>query len=65
MHILGILVMYFDAVVVEVKTYLHLFRLALTILCLILSLIKAEFFLVKNKSITIEDRYLLLCVCSL
>ena len=32
MHILGLLSMYFDAVVVEVKTFLLLFRLALAIL---------------------------------
>ena len=31
-HILGLLGMYFDAVVVEVKTFLLLFRLALAIL---------------------------------
>jgi hypothetical protein len=35
--ILGLLGMYFDAVVVEVKTFLLLFRLALAILCLNLS----------------------------
>ena len=33
MQILGLLGMYFDAEVVEVKTFLHLFRLALAILC--------------------------------
>ena len=33
MQILGLLDMYFDAVVVEVKTFLLLFRLALAILC--------------------------------
>ena len=33
-QILGLLGMYFDAVVVEVKTFLLLFRLALAILCL-------------------------------
>ena len=33
MKILGLLGMYFDAVVVEVKTFLFLFRLALVILC--------------------------------
>ena len=33
MPILGLLGMYFDAVVVEVKKNLHLFRLALAILC--------------------------------
>ena len=32
MQILGLLVMYFDAVVVEVKTFLLLFRLSLAIL---------------------------------
>ena len=32
-QILGLLGIYFDAVVVEVKTFLLLFRLALTILC--------------------------------
>ena len=32
-QILGLLGMYFDAVVVEVKTFLLLFRLALAILC--------------------------------
>ena len=32
MQILGLLGMYFDAVVVEVKTFLLLFRLALAIL---------------------------------
>ena len=34
MQILGLLGMYFDAVVVEVKTFLFLFRLALAILCM-------------------------------
>ena len=34
MQILGLLGMYFDAVVVGVKTFLLLFRLALAILCL-------------------------------
>ena len=33
MQILGLLGMYFDAVVVEVKTFLLLLRLALAILC--------------------------------
>ena len=33
MQILGLLGMYFDAVVVEVKTFSLLFRLALAILC--------------------------------
>ena len=33
MQILGLLAMYFDDVVVEVKTFLLLFRLALAILC--------------------------------
>ena len=33
MQILGLLGMYFDAVVVEVKKYLLFFRLALAILC--------------------------------
>ena len=33
MLILGLLGMYFDAVVVEVKTFLLLFRLAMAILC--------------------------------
>jgi hypothetical protein len=33
MLILGLLGMYFDAVVVEVKNFLLLFRLALAILC--------------------------------
>ena len=33
MQILGLLGMYFDAVVVEVKTFFLLFRLALAILC--------------------------------
>ena len=33
MQILVLLGMYFDAVVVEVKTFLFLFRLALAILC--------------------------------
>ena len=33
MQILGLLGMYFDAEVVEVKTFLLLFRLALAILC--------------------------------
>ena len=33
MQILGLLGMYFDAVVVEVKTFLLLFRLALAIQC--------------------------------
>ena len=34
--ILGLLGMYFDAVVVEVETFLLLFRLALAILCTVL-----------------------------
>ena len=34
MQILGLLGMYFDAVVVEVKTFSFLFRLALAILCM-------------------------------
>ena len=34
MQILGLLSMYFDAVVVKVKNFLLLFRLALAILCL-------------------------------
>ena len=34
MQILGLLGMYFDAVVVEFDKYLLLFRLALTILCM-------------------------------
>ena len=33
-QILGLLGMYFDAVVAEVKTFLLLFRLALAILCI-------------------------------
>ena len=33
MRILGLLGVYFDAVVVEVKTFLLLFKLALAILC--------------------------------
>ena len=33
MQILGLLGMYFNAVVVEFKTFLFLFRLALAILC--------------------------------
>ena len=33
MQILGLLGMYFDAVVLEVKTFLLLFRLTLAILC--------------------------------
>ena len=33
MQILGLLGMYFDAVVVKVKTFLLVFRLALVILC--------------------------------
>jgi hypothetical protein len=35
MQILGLLGMYFDAVVVDIKKNLLLFRLALAILCLI------------------------------
>ena len=34
-QILGLMGMYFDAVVVEVKTFLLLFRLALAILCIV------------------------------
>ena len=37
MQILGLLGMYFDAVVVEVKTFLILFRLALAILWILTS----------------------------
>ena len=37
MQILGRLGMYFDAVVVEVQTFLLIFRLALTILCAIIA----------------------------
>ena len=40
MQILGLLGMYFDAVIVEVKTFSLLFRLALAILCLMIELIK-------------------------
>ena len=40
MQILGLLGVHFDAVVVEVKTFLLLFRLALAILCLMIELIK-------------------------
>ena len=62
MHLLGLVVCkYFDTVLVDVKTFLLLYRLALAILCLIFSLIEAEFFLGKNNLVTIEDRYLLLC----
>ena len=37
MQILGLLGMYFDAVVVEVKTFLLLFKFALVILCIMYS----------------------------
>ena len=37
-QILGLLGMYFDAVVVEVKTFLLLFRLALAILCTVIGI---------------------------
>ena len=59
MLILVLLGMYFNAAIVFIKTFLLLFRLALAILCLILSLIEADLFLGKNNIITI-DRYLLL-----
>ena len=36
MHFLGLLGMYFDAVVVKVTTFLLLFRLALAILCYVM-----------------------------
>ena len=36
MQLLGLMGMYFDAVVVEAKTFLLLFRLALAILCTVL-----------------------------
>ena len=39
-QILGLLGMYFDAVVVEVKTFLLLFRLALAILCFYTKILK-------------------------
>ena len=38
-QILGLLSVYFDAVVVEVETFLILFRLALVILCLLSSVV--------------------------
>ena len=41
-QILGLLGMYFDAVVVEVKTFLLLFRLALAILCSQMELLNFE-----------------------
>ena len=43
MQILGLLGMYFDAVVVEVKTFLLLFRLALAILCQIIYVSKVTY----------------------
>ena len=45
MQILGLLGMYFDGVVVEVKTFLLLFRLALAILCCVLI---GHFLLIKS-----------------
>ena len=50
MQILGLLGMYFDAVVVEVKTFLILFTLALAILCkvLILNWLKISFVINSN-----------------
>ena len=42
MQILGLLGMYFDAVVVEVKTFLLLFRLALAILSTTGQILKAQ-----------------------
>ena len=41
MQLLGLLGMYFDAVVVEVEKYLLFFRLALAILCLWVSVVRA------------------------
>ena len=48
-QILGPLSMYFDAVVVEVETFLLLFRLALAILCWVDSLVKPFRHLAKMK----------------
>ena len=50
MLILGLLGMYFDAVVVEVKTFLLLFRLALAILCL--GILMSDFFAYLTSAIT-------------
>ena len=52
MLILGLLGMYFDAVVVEVKTFLLLFRLSLAILC---SAFISNF---KKKSGSLDDFFL-------
>ena len=41
-HILDLLGMYFDAVLVKVKTFLLLFRLALAILCVVQMVIEFE-----------------------
>ena len=48
MQILSLLVMYFDAVVVEVEKYLLLFRLALAILWVVLSVTLPVNILTKN-----------------
>ena len=52
MQILGFWGMYFDAVVVKVKTFLFFFRLALTILCCVASCFSAS----QNKAFAYKNR---------
>ena len=47
--ILGLLGMYFDAVEVEVKTFLLLFRLALALLCTVIASLGLSYFIVYIK----------------
>ena len=49
MQILGLLGIYFDAVVVEVKTFLLLFRLALAILCQVARILSYTSFSIPKK----------------
>ena len=62
-QILGLLGMYFDAVVVEVKKNLLLFRLAVTILCCAASFVQIfsksdEFFAVSEGNHGTNSKYL-------
>ena len=61
MQILGLLGMYFDAVVVEVKTFLLLFRLALAILILCAKKCQMAIFLKSYSKMLIFWLELFLC----
>ena len=62
MQILGLLGMYFDAVVVEFKTFLLLFRLTLAILCNVWLMIKINQKLTLTCTISKEPGCLSLCM---